>query len=264
VWVKANPNLDVSIPRRYLDEQVREAVSMPGKRAIVQRLNFCIWTQNVSRWITDELWEANRGAIALADVAGQECHAGLVVSSTTDLSALVLWFPAAGVCWPFFWVPEEVIQDRSRAAMVPYDQWVAAGLVTATDGNVIDYEAIRATINDLAERVHIVSIGTKRWNATQIQTQLQGDGFDVVQYGDGFASMSAPTKELARLLTEGAMRHDGNPVLRWFASNVAVKVDAAENMRPDKESSAERIDGIEALILALGYPEEDTAGVTFV
>lgn len=252
VWDKANPNLDVSISTRYLRELVAEAVAMPSKRNIVKRLNFCIWTQTIARWITDELWAKGDQPVDAEALKKQDCAAGLVVSSTIDISALVLYFPGSNSVMPFFWVPRDRIQERADADMVPYDQWVDAGYITATEGNVIDFAVIRQKLRDLFEEYDIREVITKRWNATQLQTQLMDDGFNVFQAGDGYKDMSAGSKELEKLLMEGSLKHGGNPVLRWMAANIAIRTDPEGNIRPDKEASTDRFDGIEALVIAIG------------
>jgi len=121
-----------------------------------------------------------------------------------------------------------------------------------TEGNVVDYDVIRRRINELGERFKIREIAIDRWNATQLAVQLQGDGFEVVTFGQGFRDMSGPTKELEKLVISGKLRHGNHPVLRWMASNVSVETDAAGNLKPSKKKSTERIDGIVAGIMALG------------
>ncbi len=141
---------------------------------------------------------------------------------------------------------------RERRDRVPYQTWARQGLLEATPGNVIDYDVIRARINELGERHRIREIAIDRWNATQLALQLQGDGFEVVTFGQGFRDMSAPTKEWEKLVVSGKLRHGGHPVLRWMASNVAVETDAAGNLKCSKKKSSERIDGIVAGVMALG------------
>ncbi len=141
---------------------------------------------------------------------------------------------------------------RSRRDGIPYDTWVADGLIEATEGNVIDYDVIRERIIELSERYNIRELPVDRWNSTQIQTQLRGEGVNVIEYGQGFASMNAPTKEIGRLVATGKLRHGGNPVLRWMASNVAVEQDAAGNQKLSKARSSEKIDGLVALAMAIG------------
>ncbi len=255
VWRKANPNLDVSITRKYLREQVREAQGMPAKQNIVKRLNFCIWTEQANRWLDMARWDACDAAVDPEELVGKPCFAGLDLSTTTDITALVLAFPDDEgniAVLPRFWVPGDNIRQRVERDRVPYDQWVDQGLIEATEGNVVDYDVIRERIRELGERYDIRQIAIDRWNATQITTQLMGDGFDMVPWGQGFASMSAPTKELEKLVLGKQIRHGGHPVLRWMASNVAVAQDAAGNIKPAKDKSTERIDGIVALVMAIG------------
>ena len=155
------------------------------------------------------------------------------------------------VCLPFFWVPEDTIPKRVKANSVPYDVWEKQGHLLATEGNVIHYDFIEKFIRELAEKYHILEIAVDRWNATQMIQNLEGDGFTMVPFGQGFASMSTPTKELYRLLMEEKIQHAGHPVLRWMAGNVVIETDAAENIKVTKSKSKEKIDGIVAAIMAL-------------
>lgn len=263
VWIKANPNLDVSISRRYVRELVAEAVAMPSKRNIVQRLNFCIWNASHTRWITDELWKANEGVVDAEALKGQTCNAGIVIRSTYDLAALVLAFEG-GELLPFFWVPEERIPERREAA--PYDVWVGEGHITATPGNAVDYATIRKKVNDLRDEYDIREVAVRGYNLIQMETELIDDGFEVTKYSGSMQAMSPPTKEFQRRLSERLIQHGGNPVMTWMASNISVKIDADENMRPDPESSLERFEGIEAAIIAIGRElaqNDGEAGVFF-
>jgi len=153
---------------------------------------------------------------------------------------------------PYFWVPQEGMKRRVDRDRVPYDAWVSQGLIEATEGDVIDYDVIRKRINQLAETYRIKEIAVDRWNATQISTQLTGDGFEMVGFGQGFASMSGPMRELERRLLARDIHHGGNAALRWMAANVSATMDAAGNTKPDKAKSSGRIDGIVATIMAIG------------
>ena len=153
---------------------------------------------------------------------------------------------------PFFWVPEEGARTRERRDRVPYTQWIRAGYIQATPGEVIDYDTIRKRIKELGQRYSIRQIALDRWNATQLATQLEGDGFEMVAWGQGYASMNAPTKKVEELVLSGRLAHAGHPVLRWMAGNVSLEKDAADNWKPSKKRSIERIDGIVATIMALG------------
>lgn len=255
VWPKVNPLLDVSVSRRYLRELVAEAVSMPGKRGIVQRLNFCIWTQSVTRWIQDDLWMANAGDVDEEAIAGKAAYAGVIVSAPYEIFALIVWVPdedGGGDVLPFFWVPQAWMADGRRHDTVPYDVWVSDGYAEAVEGEVLDFEDVRKKLTELAAVYDIREVGVLRYNAVDLMTKLQADGFEVYTYSAQMKDMSPGTKELGRMLTQKKVRHGGHPVLRLHAANMAVKVDADENMRPDKEASTEQFPGIEGLIVAIG------------
>ena len=199
-----------------------------------------------------DAWDAC--AAPMPDLDGLPCFAALDLSSTTDITALVLGFPVDGKVHllPFFWIPAEGVKKRVDRDRVPYSQWIKDGFIMTTPGKVIDYEFIRRKINELAEQYHIKEVAIDRWNATQLSTQLEGDGFEMVGFGQGFASMASPTKELERRILEGTLNHGANPVMRWMASNITTEQDAAGNLKPSKKKSTERIDGIVATIMSLG------------
>jgi len=270
VWVKANPNLGVSVTREYLAEQVQEAVDMPAKANIVRRLNFCEWTEQSERAIDMEMWNAG-GPPPTADwravaahiqglereLAGRLCFGGIDLAKVSDLSAWILLFPpSAGeglyhVLCRFF-VPEEDILVRSKRDRVPYDVWRDQGFLFETPGNVTDYDYIYAQVMKDAARFDVREIAFDRTFAGEIVQRLQGEGLSMVEFGQGFLSMAAPTAELLRLIKAGELHHGGHPVLRWNASNLAVATDPAGNMKPDKSRRSEKIDGIVALCNALG------------
>ncbi|MEX1231996.1 MAG: terminase TerL endonuclease subunit [Planctomycetaceae bacterium] len=154
---------------------------------------------------------------------------------------------------PFFWIPDAGAKQRERRDHVPYTQWIRQGHIEATDGEVIDYEVIRKKINELGQQYDIREIALDRWNATQSATQLMGDGFQMAAFGQGYASMNAPTKKLDELIRAGRLAYGAHPVLRWMAGNVSLEQDAADNWKPSKKKSIERIDGIVALIMALDH-----------
>lgn len=251
-WRKAHPGLGVSVQEDYFAAECAKAQAMPAYENTFRRLLLNQWTESDVRWMSMDAWDACGDD--LPDLTGRECFAGLDLSTTTDISALVLAFPIDGKVHllPFFWVPSEGIYKRAKRDRVPYDGWAKSGHIEATDGNVIDYEVIRARINALSEIYQIKEIAIDRWNATQLATQLTGDGFSIVAFGQGYASMSGPTKELEKLVLGKELNHGKNPVLRWMASNVSIEQDAAGNIKASKSKSTERIDGIIASIMALG------------
>ena len=152
---------------------------------------------------------------------------------------------------PYFWLPEEASARRWERNRVPYPAWARDGHVVLTDGNITDYDRIREDVRALSARFRIREIGYDRWNATQLVTQLTEDGANMVPIGQGFASMNAPAKELEKLVAGRELRHDGHPVLSWMVANAVVRQDPAGNIKPDRERSADKIDGVVALVMAL-------------
>lgn len=253
-WRKANPGLGITVKLEYLRDECRRAIESPAYQNTFRRFHLSEWTEQQDRWIDLGVWAENGATIAEAELAGRRCFAGLDLSSTTDLSALVLLFPLddgryATLCR--FWLPSANLGERIQRDRVPYDAWARDGFLELTGGNVVDYDVIRARVNELARRFEIRELAIDRWNATQLSTQLAGDGLMVVPFGQGFASMAAPTKEFMNLLLGRRLLHGGQPVLTWMAANVAVQQDAAGNLKPDKAKSTARIDGIVAVVMAL-------------
>lgn len=255
-WYKVNPSLGYTVDIERLRDAYREAKQNPADEVTFKWLRLNMWVSSTVAWIPDSIFMKGNEEIDLAALEGRDCYGGLDLSSTGDITALVLMFPPRDedekyILLPFFWVPEETIPQRVKAASVPYDIWERQGYLLSTEGNVIHYDFIEKFINDLAEKYHIVEIAVDRWNATQMIQNLEGDGFTMVPFGQGFASMSGPTKDFYRLLMEGQIIHGGHPVLRWMAGNVVVDTDPAGNIKVTKAKSKEKIDGIVAAIMAL-------------
>lgn len=256
-WIKANPNLGVSVKLESLQEQCLKAQQDPSSLNAFLRLRLNQWTNNEIRWVTHDVWDQNAGVIDESLLEGRICYGGLDLASTTDTASFVLLFPPVEpngpiVIVPRFWIPSENMRLRVLRDRVPYDAWVRDGWMMATPGNVIDYDSIRQQIQEDYRRFAIRQIRFDRWGATQLSTQLAGeDGLEMVTMGQGFASMSSPMKEFMRLLLEQRIAHGGHPVLRWQASNVMARMDPAGNIKPDKAASRERIDGMVASIMAL-------------
>ena len=255
-WYKVNPSLGYTVDIERLRDAYREAKQNPADEVTFKWLRLNMWVSSTTAWIPDAIFMKGSDPIDMRLLEGRDCYAGLDLSSTSDITALVLIFPPRDVdekyiLLPFFWVPEETIPQRVKANSVPYDVWEKQGHLLATEGNVIHYDFIEKFICDLAEKYRILEIAVDRWNATHMIQNLEDAGFTMVPFGQGFASMSTPTKEFYRLLMEGQIVHAGHPVLRWMAGNVVIETDAAENIKVTKAKSKEKIDGIVASIMAL-------------
>lgn len=255
-WYKVNPSLGYTVDIERLRDAYREAKQNPADEITFKWLRMNMWVSNTTAWIPDAIYMRGNEQTDMDALEGRDCYAGLDLSSTGDITALVLMFPPRDmdekyIVLPFFWVPEDTIPRRVKANSVPYDVWEKQGHILATEGNVIHYNFIEKFIYDLAEKYHILEIAVDRWNATQMIQNLEGEGFTIVPFGQGFSSMSAPTKEFYRLLMEGQIIHGGHPVLRWMAGNVVIDTDPAGNIKVTKAKSKEKIDGIVAAIMAL-------------
>lgn len=255
-WYKANPSLGYTISIDRVRDAYRDALENPAEENVFKQLRLNIWTNSTVVWIPEHIYERGNLPINPAELEGRDCYAGLDLSSTSDITALVLVFPPRTenekyIVLPFFWLPEETLELRCRRDHVLYDVWQRQGYILTTEGNVIHYGFIERFIERLGEKYHIIEIAYDRWNATQMVQNLEDMGFTMVPFGQGFKDMSPPSKELYKLLMEGNINHGGNPVLKWMAQNVVMRQDPAGNIKPDKERSVEKIDGIVALIMGL-------------
>ncbi len=256
-WLKANPNLGVSLTWKYLREQVAEAIGMPAKSGIVMRLNFCIWTQSVTKWLPIDRWQAGNAPVSREELQGRRCFGGLDLAPVRDLSCFALVFPPVepGEKWKCLlrtWCCEDDILERSRRDRVPYDLWARQGYVEPTEGNTTDFAWIEKGIVEDSKYFSLQTVAYDRAFAHSLVLALKDQhGLQVADFGQGFFSMAAPTSELERMIRAGELQHGGNPVLDWMVSNVVVATDPAGNLKPDKEHSTERIDGIVALIMAI-------------
>ena len=279
VWKKANPSLGETIGMDKVIAACESARQNPGEENAFRQLRLNQWVKQAVRWMPMEKWDACASLINEDDLEGRVCYGGLDLSSTTDITALVLVFPPTDeddryILLPYFWVPEETLDLRVRRDHVPYDLWERQGFVMTTEGNVIHYGYIEQFIGRLGERFNIREIAFDRWGAVQMVQNLEGMGFTVVPFGQGFKDMSPPTKELMKLVLEKRIAHSGHPVLRWMMDNIYIRTDPAGNIKADKEKSTEKIDGAIAAIMGLDRAIRcgndtkesvyDTRGILFV
>ena len=228
----------------------------PADENMFRQLRLNQWVKQSVRWMPMDKWDECGRTVDPYWLEGRPCYAGLDLSSTSDLTALVLVFPPTSEeepYWvlPFFWLPEDTLALRVRRDHVPYDQWARMGFIKTTEGNVVHYGFIEQFICQLGERYNIREIAHDRWNATMMVQTLEDDGFTMVPFGQGFKDMSPPTKELMRIVLEHKLAHGGHPVLRWNMDNAYVRTDPAGNLKLDKEKSTEKVDGAVALVMAL-------------
>ena len=256
VWYQANPSLGHTIDIGKVRNACLSARDNPAEENIFRQLRLNQWVKQSTRWMQMEKWDACAFPVDEGELLGRECYGGLDLSSSIDITAFVLVFPPRDdtekyVFLPYFWIPEENMVRRVRRDHVPYDVWEKQGFLETTEGDVIHYGFIESFIEDLGKRFHIKEIAFDRWGAVQMVQNLEGLGFTVVPFGQGFKDMSPPTKRLMELVLERNVAHGGHPVLRWMMDNIFVRTDPAGNIKPDKEKSTEKIDGAVAAIMAL-------------
>ena len=256
VWKKANPSLGETIGMDKVVAACESARQNPGEENAFRQLRLNQWVKQAVRWMPMEKWDACASLVNEDDLEGRVCYGGLDLSSTTDITAFVLVFPPTNeddryILLPYFWVPEDTLDLRVRRDHVPYDVWERQGFLMTTEGNVVHYGFIEKYIERLGEKFNIREIAFDRWGAIQMVQNLEGMGFTVVPFGQGFKDMSPPTKELMKLVLEKRIAHGGHPVLRWMMDNIYIRTDPAGNIKADKEKSTEKIDGAVATIMGL-------------
>ena len=256
VWKKANPSLGITVGIDKVTAACESAQQNPGEENAFRQLRLNQWVKQSVRWMPMDKWDACAFPVSEDDLEGRICYGGLDLSSTTDITAFVLVFPPLDeedkyYILPYFWIPEETLDLRVRRDHVPYDLWERQGTLMTTEGNVVHYGYIEKFIERLGEKFNIREIAFDRWGAVQMVQNLEGMGFTVVPFGQGFKDMSPPTKELMKLVLEEKIAHGGHPVLRWMMDNIFIRTDPAGNIKADKEKSTEKIDGAIATIMGL-------------
>lgn len=256
VWKKANPSLGVTFDIEKVKQAYESASQNPGEENAFRQLRLNQWVKQSVRWMPMDKWEACAFKVDEKSLEGRLCYGGLDLSSTTDMTSFVLVFPPEDekdkfVVLPYFWIPEDTLDLRVKRDHVPYDIWLKQGYIQTTEGNVVHYGFIESFIEELGEKYNIREIAFDRWGAIQMVQNLEGMGYTVVPFGQGFKDMSPPTKELMKLTLEQKLAHGGHPVLHWNMDNIFIRTDPAGNIKADKEKSTEKIDGAIATIMAL-------------
>jgi len=231
-WRKANPNYEISITKAYFEKMAKEAKLLPSSEIAFRQLHLNQWVSSLSGWITDDEWMKSAGEVDIEQLKGRECYGGLDLAQVEDVCALVLVFPFDdGVLkiLPFFFVSESAVERRRNQTGGSYDNFVSRGELIVTDGNSTDYDVINVLINQLSEQ-----------------------GIETDPFGQGFISMTAPIKNAEVMIKKRKLHHGANAMLRWMISNVVAKKDDAENIKFSKSKAGDKIDGVVALIMAIG------------
>ena len=258
IWIKANPSLGFTPSLEYLQREVIQAKNNPTQLVNLLTKNFNQWTDSSSNWIEDRKWMESTIPAHIDEeyLSGLPCMGAIDLASTRDLNAWTkLWIDEMEGKYytkTRYFLPKESMMARVKRDGVRYDMWVEQGWIELTEGNVTDYRFIKAAILLDCENNKIDAIAFDRWNSSQLVIELTEEGLDMVPYGQGFASMSNPSKEMEKMIYTKEFMHDSSPVCRWMISNVELSRDPAGNIKPDKAKSSEKIDGTVAKVMALG------------
>lgn len=258
LWPLANPGLGVTVQVDALRQEVKTALARPAEQNKVRRLNFNQWTETSEVWIPPQEWDGcELDRESWPDLHQLPCYAGLDLSMTRDLTALVVGWQDGSTTYlrPFFWIPGDNIRERSIRDGVRYDQWIHEGWIKATPGEVVDYTFVVAKVLEIAREFGIEMIAYDRWGAEFVRQALEAEGLKVMQFGQGYKDMNAPAQELENRVFGRTLKHDGNPVMRWNVSCTTKIEDPAQNIKPMKAKgagSSQRIDGVVAAVMALG------------
>lgn len=273
LWEKVNPNLGKSPTWSGIEKEFRTALESEQSLIAFKTKHLNVWCDKVDTWINSTVWNKNQtkiGFTKLKELKTRRCYGGLDLSSSTDITALVLIFDdeCGGFdVIPYFWIPKDNMLERVRRDKVPYFDWVKKGLMRTTEGNVVDYSFIEKKVKKICNFFNVQMIAYDRWNSSDLIRRLTDDAVvELIQFGQGFASLSAPTKQIEVLSLQGKLNHGSNEPLSWMCSNVVLKKDPSDNCKIDKAVSTEKVDGMVALAMALGVAlkdikEEDTESI---
>jgi len=252
-WAKANPNYGVSLKADYMKREALKAATLPSYENIFRRLMLNQWTGSDVRWISDELWTNCNQTIDESKLKHAPCWGGLDLASVRDLTALVLVWQVDEMYvykhWTF--VPEDKVHQRTGGKDgVNYLEW--SEILEITGGNVTDYDYVKAKILQLSELYNVQSIAYDRYNSSQLVLDLVAEGVKMSPFGQGFISMSPPTKALEGKILKEEVVHFNCPVLRWQIGNVQLATNPAADIKPVKDKAKDKIDTIVAMIMATG------------
>lgn len=265
-WPKSNPNLGVSIGRKYLEETVREAVGMPAKASTARRLNFCQWVGAENPWIAGTIWQAAEREMSWEELRGRKAFGAIDLSGTRDLTASALVFPPdpdhrKWAAWVHFWTPKDTLVERAKRDQVPYEVWVKGGYITATPGRNVDYGFVAQHLADMQIEVRLERVAFDPYRIKYLEKELDDENIviELVPHGQGFYKakesqlwMPHSLELLEGLLNKSQIEIAQNPVLTWNAANAVSETDAKENRILTKRQSKGRIDGLVSLAMAIG------------
>lgn len=253
---KANPNFGISISEDFLLARQRDAMQSATKQATFRTKHLNEWVGAKNAWLNMLRWKEAPARKSLADLEGRPCFMGLDLASKIDIAGSLLVFPphADDPHWHVhgrYYLPESRVIEELDSNTARYREFDALGLMTLTDGEVIEFEVIKEDLREFAGRFDLQAVGYDPWQATQLAQEMELEGLPMVEIRQTVQNLSEPMKELESLILQRKLAHGDCPVLTWMASNVVAKMDVKDNIYPNKERPENKIDGIVALIIAL-------------
>ena len=252
VWVKATPNLGVTVYPKYVAEQVTSAKNNPSEEVGVKTKTLNVWCDAENVWIPDAYIMRQSAPLDVEQWRGKPAYIGVDLSAVSDLTAVAMMVEEGEMmCYKvWYYLPESCLTDKYNREL--YREWARRGWLHITSGNVVDYDYITADLLRLNRIVRVMGIAYDKWNATQWAIDATERGLPLQEYSQALGNFNKPTKELERSILSGKALIDNNPITRWNFANVALKVDHNDNAKPAKKQIPQKIDGVIAMIEALG------------
>lgn len=254
-WIKANPNIGVSLSIDFLKDEVNKAQSSPSETAGVLVKNFNLWQKKSSEksWISEAYLEKVFTPIRLEDYRGADCMVGLDLGTNTDLTCFSICIRAANGIYVFFnryYLPEDSLNSVINKKR--YREWAEKGYIKITSGNVTDYDVVLNDLVEISKLLNITQVNYDKYNATQFAINAQMVGIRMIPFSQNAFNYNIPTKELERLILMGKAKIDANPITHWNFTNVTIKSDLNGNVKPIKRNEELKIDGVMSMLMGLG------------
>lgn len=261
-WVKANPNIDITVNRDFLRKQVTQAVNSPSDEVGVRTKNFNEWMDSDTTWIPDDILLQSIGEVDITHFKDQDCCIGVDLASVQDLTAVAYHFTEEDVHYfkLDYYLPADSLLSRKDKEL--YKEWKRIGALKITSGNVTDYDYITKDILEVDEQTDITKVYYDKYNSTQWAIQATDEGLPLEPYSQSIGNFNAPTRELERLILSGKVVFDNNPITRFCFRNVELKLDHNGNCKPNKGLEKKKIDGVIAIIQALAVHLENSDNYT--
>lgn len=263
-WIKANPNLGVSVFLEFLEQRVLEGLSSPSKQVDIKTKQFNVWCNSVTTWINSVDWKKGAVPQCLENYRARRCYLGLDLSNKLDLTALAILFTPTEDdpyyhLFMKYYLPEEGIDEKSKADNVSYRQWADEGYITLTPGEVVDYDFVENDIKQIAREYGVLGVAYDPWRAQELTKNLSEEGINMIEFAQSIKNMAEPSANFEALVKQGLIIHGGNPILEWNIYCTTIKTDPNGNFKPLKpdRASGKRIDGVVASIMALALSNSE-------